>query len=249
MVHEEWLPVHGYEGYYEVSSFGRVRSLTYKLITKRGAVKRHAGKLLQPGRSGRYGYLTVSLNKAGRASSKLVHRLVLRAFVGACPSGQEVRHLDGNPRNNRASNLKYGTAKENSADQVRHGTRAEGDKNGQRRLSSTDVRRVLSEYTTGAYTQQKLADKYGVKIMTINHIVRGRTWRSLGVKLASSVHGPRNQARGERRGNSVLTRPQVLKIRKLYASGNYTYKALASRFGVSADTICDVVLKRTWAHV
>ena len=246
---EKWVAIKGYEGLYEVSNHGQVRSLDYTTFTKRGAIRQHYTRVLKPGKSGNYGHLTVALWKQGSSKSWSVHRLVLSAFVGPCPQRQEVRHLDGNAGNNRLDNLKYGTSKENSADQVRHGTRAEGDKNGQRKLSSVEVKRVLTEYATGTYTLQQLADKYGVKLPTIHHIVRGRTWRSLGIKIAASVRGPRNQARGEHHGHSLLTRRQVLKIRHLYASGNYIYRELASQFGVSPDTICDVVLKRTWAHV
>lgn len=58
----------------------------------------------------------------GRKATRFVHRLVLEAFVGPCPEGQQCRHLDGNPLNNQLSNLAWGTPRENHADSVRHGT-------------------------------------------------------------------------------------------------------------------------------
>jgi len=65
------------------------------------------------------GYHTVKLN----GKTYLVHRLVAAAFIGPCPDGLQVRHLDGNPSNNNVINLAYSTAKENNADMDLHGTR------------------------------------------------------------------------------------------------------------------------------
>lgn len=106
---ESWLPVPGYEGHYEVSDLGRVKSH-----------KRSSPRILKPGIStGGYPLVTLCLN--GRATW-LVHRLVMRAFVGAQPQGMETRHLDGNPTNNALSNLAYGSGSENQQDRLRHGT-------------------------------------------------------------------------------------------------------------------------------
>lgn len=65
------------------------------------------------------GHLAVWL---GRGRQRLVHRVVLEAFVGPCPEGMECRHVDGNPANNRLDNLAWGTPKENFEDSARHGT-------------------------------------------------------------------------------------------------------------------------------
>ncbi|MFE3572503.1 HNH endonuclease signature motif containing protein [Bacillus subtilis] len=68
------------------------------------------------------GYLAVSLQHSGRALKRNVHLLVCAAFHGPRPDGKVARHLDGNPRNNRAANLTWGTQAENISDQVLHGT-------------------------------------------------------------------------------------------------------------------------------
>ena len=70
----------------------------------------------------RGGYLVVTLYGGRKRRSATVHQLVAAAFLGECPAGQIVRHLDGNPANNTASNLAYGTHSQNLLDQVRHGT-------------------------------------------------------------------------------------------------------------------------------
>ncbi|MFV2195998.1 NUMOD4 motif-containing HNH endonuclease [Nocardiopsis sp. LOL_012] len=105
---EEWRAVVGYEGLYEVSSLGNVRSWT----------PRKNGEPLTPWLN-RNGYLRVAL---GRDGHHYVHRLVAAAWLGPCPEGQQTRHLDGDKLNNRAPNLAYGSNSDNLLDSVRHGT-------------------------------------------------------------------------------------------------------------------------------
>ncbi|MGW7657847.1 NUMOD4 motif-containing HNH endonuclease [Streptomyces tendae] len=114
---EEWAHIAGYEGLYEVSTFGNVRSWSR---TKRGA-------LLKP-RSNKQGYLSVALTRAGSVKHRKIHQLVLEAFVGPRPEGTVCRHLDGNPVRNVVGNLAWGTQSENMADAIRHGTHSEARK-------------------------------------------------------------------------------------------------------------------------
>ena len=110
---EQWLPVVGYEGLYEVSSLGRIYS-----NRRKGA----DGRFLRPESGSVYDYKYVNLCKGGVVSHVSVHTLVSQAFIGPRPDGLEVRHLDGRPANNVVSNLAYGTHSENQYDRVRHGT-------------------------------------------------------------------------------------------------------------------------------
>ena len=119
-MNEIWKDVPEYEGLYQVSNLGNVRSYRRSIEPK----------LLKPGRMPR-GHLSVAL---GRNNSRCVHELVLLAFVGPAPHKHECRHLNGDPSDNRLKNLCWGTRSENIADAVRHGTwmtperKAGGDK-------------------------------------------------------------------------------------------------------------------------
>lgn len=113
---EEWRTIPGYEGAYEVSDMGRVRSLTR--LDTRGRLRR--GKLLSP-RNARSGHLAIALHNGSRRNF-LVHHLVLMAFVGPRPEGMEGCHENDIPNDNRVENLRWDTRSANLRDSVRNGT-------------------------------------------------------------------------------------------------------------------------------
>lgn len=117
---ENWKPVVGYEGLYEVSDLGNVRSVDRTVWHSRGFTMTLKGKLLAQGP--RRGYLRVCLTKDGKGKHISVHKLVLEAFVGERPEGQDICHNNGNRTDNRLTNLRYDTKSGNAKDMVKHGT-------------------------------------------------------------------------------------------------------------------------------
>jgi len=118
---ETWKDIPGYEGSYQISNTGRVRSLDRRINMDYGATRLHKGSVLTP-QSQRSGHMYVSLKVDGIKKHMRIHRLVLLAFVGKPKKDEECLHLDGNPRNNNLVNLKWGTRKENMQQSVAHGT-------------------------------------------------------------------------------------------------------------------------------
>lgn len=121
-ISECWLPVVGWEGLYEVSNHGGVRSLD-RLINLGG--NGYGGSFVKPGRVLKHVINThnrhqVMLCGHGRQRLQLVHRLVAAAFIGPCPDGLSVLHWDDDPDNNQVSNLRYGTLSENQYDRYRN---------------------------------------------------------------------------------------------------------------------------------
>lgn len=119
MTSEHWRPVVGYEGIYEVSDQGRVKSLDRTVETSLG-LRKYRGRVLTSG-TNRHGYPLVALADTGIVRSKKVHRLVLEAFVGLCPEGMEACHGNGVRSDNRLDNLRWDTRRENHLDIIRHG--------------------------------------------------------------------------------------------------------------------------------
>ena len=114
MTDEEWRPVVGFEGYYEVSSLGRVRS-AYK-----------GGRVLSQGTPGKY--CQVSLVQEGKIVPALAHRLVAEAFIPNPDNLPWVLHWDDDKSNNRVENLRWGTASDNEKDKVRNGNNSNAQK-------------------------------------------------------------------------------------------------------------------------
>ena len=109
---ELWRTIPEYEGKYEVSNYGNVRSLNYRGTNQ--------VKNLQPSLGGR-GYLMVGLCKDGKMRTEKIHRLVARLFVPNPDNKPQVNHIDGVKTNNQASNLEWVTSGENQAHAYRKG--------------------------------------------------------------------------------------------------------------------------------
>lgn len=116
---EEWRPVVGYEGCYEVSDHGRVRSLPRIAARRTKGDVPVRGQLLtiRPHR----GYPAAKLSVNGVSRWRCVHILICEAWYGPRPPGLECRHLDDDRTNASPSNLRWGTRAENMADRVRNG--------------------------------------------------------------------------------------------------------------------------------
>jgi hypothetical protein len=133
-------------------------------------------RALKPSKCSRFGHLVVYLCRNGKPVSRLVHRLVLEAFVGPCPPGMQCRHLDGNPTNNALENLCWGTPKEDRANQRRHGTVPEGESHPLAKLTEDQVAAIRFLSDSG-WTAKILSDHFLVDGTTIYRIQKGRTWK------------------------------------------------------------------------
>lgn len=120
-MNECWRPIAGFEGIYEASTTGKVRSVDRATKLANGNVRKYRGQLISQFENSA-GYYVIRLSKNGKTSPHRVHRIVAETFIGERGQGLEIRHLDGNPKNNDVSNLKYGTHSENMFDKRGHGT-------------------------------------------------------------------------------------------------------------------------------
>lgn len=164
----EWRPVVGYEGLYEVSSTGLVRSVDR--VTRHG--RRWKSRMMSMSKISD-GYWSVKLYKNGRGKTKMVSHLVAEAFLGPRPAGYDVCHCDGSRTNNSVANLRYDTRSGNLQDRRIHGTHNIGESHPNARLTWEAVREIResSEPVTS------LAKRYRVSRMAVWYARKNQTWR------------------------------------------------------------------------
>lgn len=167
---ESWKEVPGFEGRYEVSSIGRIRSLPRVLNNGRGCP---GGVLRATQRGGRYFY--VMLGKDGTRHYFAVHHLVLMAFVGPRSEGMEGCHFNGDSGDNSIENLRWDTSKGNHKDRIRHGRTGTvwGERHHATKLTDDSVRRIRALVSNGAI-QRRVAEQFGVHPATICEIMKGK---------------------------------------------------------------------------
>jgi NUMOD4 motif/HNH endonuclease len=169
---EEWLPITGWEGFYEVSNCGRVRSVARLIERKDGRIRQLSGKLLRPGLAGG-GYPFVHLYRPGKKKQAYIHALVAAAFIGPCPPLAQVDHNDGNKLNNFFGNLEYVSGQENMRRAGVNGLMRRGERHHAAKLTDaqvTEVRRLRLE----GMTHQSIADNFGVTRECISRILQGK---------------------------------------------------------------------------
>lgn len=180
---EIWKPIAGFEGWYEVSNLGNVRSLDRDLEPSRTRfggtrVMRYKGRTLQF-RPDHKGYLRVGIVRGAKrsGSDKYVAHLVLAAFVGQRPEGMEACHCDGNKLNNRLDNLRWDTPINNQFDKRLHGTHGEGEKHSQAKLNSLIVRVIRRASEKKYFNAKELAELFNVSVKQVRDIIARRQWK------------------------------------------------------------------------
>lgn len=152
-INEKWLPIPEYEGLYEISSIGRVRSIRMNRMVSLWKTTK--------------GYFVADLSKNGERKHRTVHTLVAEAFIGKRADGMVVRHLDGNPANNFVENLAYGTQSSNEQDSVRHGTHYRNHK-----ISIEQAKKIAAD----PRRYKEIEKDYGIRASHIADIKAGLYW-------------------------------------------------------------------------
>ena len=160
---EIWKDIPEYEGVYQVSNLGRVRSLKWG-----------KQRILKGGKNPK-GYSLASLCKDGNVITNKIHRLVMLAFVGE--SDLQVNHINGIKTDNRLENLEYCTGPENIQHAFDTGLMARGEDVYNSKLTKACAERI--KYGHHGMTQQAIAEIYGISDRHVSDIRSGKRWRHI----------------------------------------------------------------------
>lgn len=224
---EIWKDVDGYDGLYQVSNFGRVKSFKHKTprILK---AKAHTG-----------GYLRVELYGNGQADGRFIHRLVAQTFIPNPENKPTVNHIDGDKTNNRIENLEWATQHENNQHAVKCGLIKTGGDDYRANATNELVQRIRDEFI--AYDAERgisaLTKRYNLTIGTVFKIVHGKRY-----KTAGGQHHETKPQRPHKRLSAEI-RAEIRRIHKP-RHPEFGTVALAKRFGVDRSTILNVVKGR-----
>lgn len=167
---EEWKDIAGFEGLYQVSNIGNVRSLNYNNI------QGHVHEIQKCKDRGKYHI--VVLYKNGKGYNRKVHRMVLEAFVGPCPEGMVTCHNNGIRTDNRVENLRWDTQAANLLDKIKHGKHQNGEQNPIAIFTDEQVleirRRILIVQSAAT-----VANEYGVSRPSLFRAATGQTYSHL----------------------------------------------------------------------
>lgn len=173
---EIWKNVFGYDGLYEVSNYGNVRSLDRIVSMQNGKTCTFYGRIMRQAPTTRCHYLVVDLCKNGYRKHVLTHIVVAKAFFGDYDKSLEVNHIDGNIYNNHVSNLELVTHAENLEHSIRTGLKCDyGEKHVHAKLTNEQACIIRIRVANGE-KQKDIADELKVSKQTINNIVHYKTY-------------------------------------------------------------------------
>ncbi len=172
---EIWRDIEGYEGLYQVSNLGSMKSCDKIVKFKNGGKREYKSLILKP-TVANTGYFVVSLHKNNKRNLVLIHRLVAKAFIPNPERKPEVNHKNGIKTDNRVENLEWVTGAENK----KHAYDTNLRKSSTRKLTNEQVKKIRDEYVFGSkeYGCYALARKYGVSYFTIFRIIHHETYKN-----------------------------------------------------------------------
>ena len=173
---EIWKDIPEYEGYYQVSNLGRIRSIKRYVLRCDGRLQFCNGKIIKQRPTTTCHYLVVDLCKNNIRKHYLVHVLVARSFYNNSCNDVEVNHKNGNWLDNRIENLELVTHQENINHSIRHGLKNDyGENSKNAALTNEQAKRIRERHAMGE-KQNAIAEEFGVSKQTINNIVHYKTY-------------------------------------------------------------------------
>jgi len=167
MCKEIWKDIPNYEGLYQASSYGQIKSLINNRNNYREKILRQT--------KDKDGYFKVILSKNKHPKSFRVHRLIYETFNTYIPFNMVCRHMDGNNQNNCIENLAIGTVSDNEKDKIKHGTHNKGSRNGRSKINNLIVR-IIRHLIKYDMSEEYIGKIFGVSHSIISMIKLNKIW-------------------------------------------------------------------------
>lgn len=166
---EEWKPIVGFEGYYEVSNYGRVKGLNRYKKARNGSTSKTKERIMKQTET-KKGYLKCKLSMNNIGTNVVVHRLVAIAFLENKNNKDQINHIDGNKKNNHVSNLEWCTGKENVKHAIINVLR--------KKIPSAKINmEIAREIRKSDLNDLELSKIYGITKTTVYDVRKNRTWK------------------------------------------------------------------------
>lgn len=175
---EIWKDIINFEGYYQCSNFGNIRSLDREINTKGGTKRISKGKILKP-KTNPF-YYCVGLSKFNKCKTYYIHRLVASSFISNSNNLPEINHIDGNKLNNNITNLEWITSSKNKYHAFEIGVSKKGKDNNLAKFSKEIIENVKKDLSKKIYTQRQIAHKYEMSYAQVSRIKTNKTRKYLG---------------------------------------------------------------------
>ena len=171
---EIWKDIDGYEGFYQVSNYGRVRSFKTRGISG----KKKKTPAIKKDNPDKDGYPQFGLSHNGKYYSHKAHRLVAKAFIPNPENKSQVNHIDGDKTNNRSSNLEWATRSENMSHSYDNGFHVgqKGELRYNSKLTKESVLEIRNAYNLGCFTHQEIADAYSISRQLATGVINNKRW-------------------------------------------------------------------------
>jgi hypothetical protein len=167
---EIWKNIPNYEGLYQISNLGNVKSFP------RHGTRTKEERILKQSLD-TSGYPQVCLTKNSNKKTWLIHILLGKLFIDNPHNKPEINHKDGIKTNYSLDNLEWNTKKENMIHAVKNGLHTRGESHSSSKLTEKKVLKIRELYASKAYSISKLSNLFSVHIATISDIVRRRYWK------------------------------------------------------------------------
>lgn len=234
---EVWKDIKGYEGIYQVSNMGNVKSLDRYVFHKGNGTNMFVkGRILKSNSRKNWYRQVILYDKSHKPKTHLVHRLVAEYFVPKVEGKDFVNHIDGNKENAIYTNLEWVTPKENINHAIKTGLTPIGQESSSAKLTNQQVMEIRSKISTGKYSCMTVAKEYGISDSTVEKIVDGRLWKHLPL-LGNGIPKGRKKRPKENRGlpeadviNAYNKYKEGKSIRSLAKEMNTTHTRLRKSF-------------------